>query len=218
MNLDSTSTTNTSKAMRIKNWHLYFENGQAPRIKNLTYRLSPVDHSSITRKALLRRGAAGRTSLAVFSERVGLAARCPQRGLLLERSGPITLEHIAARTGLAQSDVSRGIKLLVSKEVAWATCVAFHRKEPCFRTAPVPQKAVACHRKEMGSNTHKPREKNVARHTLNPQKPNVPAVACHTEGVDIEPFSVKPKERARAHHLRKTSHHRPFYQTIHKER
>lgn len=127
MNLDSTPST-TPKAILIKNWHIYFENGQTRRIKNLTYSLSPVDHSSITRKALLRKGAAGHTALAVFSELIGLAARCPQRGLLVEGSGPITPEHIAATTGLAQIDVETGLELLASKDVAWITYVACLKK------------------------------------------------------------------------------------------
>ena len=127
MNLDSTPST-TPKAILIKNWHIYFENGQTRRIKNLTYSLSPVDNSSITRKALLRKGAAGHTALAVFSELIGLAARCPQRGLLVEGTGPITPEHIAATTGLAQIDVETGLELLASKDVAWITYVACPKK------------------------------------------------------------------------------------------
>jgi len=121
-------TTTTPQAILIKNWHIYFENGQTRRIKNLTYSLSPVDHSSITRKALLRKGAAGHTALAVFSELVGLAARCPQRGLLVEGTGPITSEHIAAITGLGLSDVEAGLELLASKEVAWITHEACPKK------------------------------------------------------------------------------------------
>lgn len=121
-------TSTPPQAILIKNWHIYFENGQTRRIKNLTYILSPVDHSSITRKALLRKGAAGHTALAVFSELVGLAARCPQRGLLVEGTGPITPEHIAATTGLAQGDVEAGLELLASKEVAWITDVTCPQK------------------------------------------------------------------------------------------
>ena len=121
-------TTTTPQAILIKNWAIYFENGQTRRIKNLTYSLSPVDHSSITRKALLRKGAAGHTALAVFSELIGLAARCPQRGLLVEGTGPITSEHIAATTGLAQGDVEVGLELLASKEVAWITTVECPKK------------------------------------------------------------------------------------------
>ena len=118
----------TPKAILIKNWHIYFENGQTRRIKNLTYSLSPVDHSSITRKTLLRKGAAGHTALAIFSELIGLAARCPQRGLLVEGTGAITSEHITATIGLALSDVEAGIELLASKEVAWITHVACPKK------------------------------------------------------------------------------------------
>ena len=125
--MNSTSTT-TPKAILIKNWHIYFENGQTRRIKNLTYSLSPVNHSSITRKALLRKGATGHTALAVFSELIGLAARCLQRGLLVEGTGPITSEHIAATTGLDLSDVEAGLNLLSSKEVAWITHVACPKK------------------------------------------------------------------------------------------
>ena len=121
-------TTTTPQAILIKNWHIYFENGQTRRIKNLTYSLSPVDHSSITRKALLRKGAAGHTALAIFSELIGLAARCPQRGLLVEGTGAITSEHIAGTTGLALSDVETGLELLASKEVAWITHVACPKK------------------------------------------------------------------------------------------
>ena len=121
-------TTASPKAILIKNWHIYFENGQTRRIKNLTYSLSPVDHSSITRKALLRKGAAGHTALAVFSELIDLATRCPQRGLLVDGAGPITLEHIASTTGLAQGDVELGLEVLASKEVAWITHVACPRK------------------------------------------------------------------------------------------
>lgn len=76
----------------------------------------------------MRKGAAGHTALAVFSELVGLAARCPHRGLLVEGTGPITPERIAATTGLAQGDVEAGLELLASKEVAWITDVTCPQK------------------------------------------------------------------------------------------
>lgn len=271
MNLNSITTP---KAILIKNWHIYFENGQTRRIKNLTYSLSPVDHSSITRKALLRKGAAGHTALAVFSELIGLAARCPQRGLLVEGTGPITAEHIAATTGLAQSDVEAGLELLASKDITWITHVACPQKlivsgslrkgrkgkplqpELVHLDNPHPDSPdlhieweytivdkgngpeterrlpqglknlleakkeadnVACHKKEMRSNTNRPEDKNVACHTPTPKKPNTPKVACHTEGVDIQSSFIKPKQKTNTHRPRKTSKHQPFYQHLQKK-
>ncbi len=123
MNLDTIQTTQP-QAILIKDWQIYFENGQTRRIKNLTYHLSPVDHSSLVRKALLRKGSAGYQALAVFSELIDLATRCPQRGLLVEGTGPIMPEDIAARTGIALEDVTRSLELLASKEVAWTQYVA----------------------------------------------------------------------------------------------
>ena len=123
MNLDTIQTTKP-QAILIRNWNIYFENGQTRRIKNLTYSLSPVDYSSMTRKALLRKGAAGYTALAVFAELIDMATRCPQRGLLVEATGAITAEDIAARTGIALGDVTQSLELLASKPVAWIQYVA----------------------------------------------------------------------------------------------
>ena len=119
--------TKTNNALLIKDWHLYFENGQTRRIKNLTYTLSEVDHDSITRKMLLRMGAEGYRALVVFSEIVGMAARCPQRGLLADNKGPITVRRIAGATGMTESDVTAGLELLASADVSWITYV------PCPR-------------------------------------------------------------------------------------
>ncbi len=272
MNTHSTQTTQP-QALLIKNWQIYFENGQTRRIKNLTYSLSPVDYSSMTRKALLRKGAAGHTALAVFSELIDLATRCPQRGLLVEGTGPITPEDIAARTGIALEDVTQSLELLASKEVAWTRYVACpkrlivsgslrtgrkgkplkpelvhvdnpHPESPDLhieweyaivdkghgpeteRRLPKPLKRlldaekerdtepepVACHTQKPCSNTPNPKAKpvachakapssgmpeNVARHILRPKSQNAPAVACHTEGVDIEKQPIKATEADR---------------------
>ena len=108
MNTHSIQTTKP-QAILIRNWAIYFGNGQTRRIKNLTYSLSPVDYSSMTRKTLLRKGAAGYQALAVFSELIDMATRCPQRGLLVESTGAITPEQIAARTGMPLEDVTQSL-------------------------------------------------------------------------------------------------------------
>jgi len=124
MNSINTTTTPTPQALLIKNWNQYFENGQTRRIKNLAYSLMQVDHDPLTRKLLLRKGAEGYRALAVFAELVGIAARCPQRGLLADSKGPVMPDRIAAMTGLALGEVEAGLELLASKDVAWITHVA----------------------------------------------------------------------------------------------
>ncbi len=260
----NTVSTTQPQALLIKNWQIYFENGQTRRIKNLTYSLSPVDYSSMTRKALLRKGAAGYQALAVFSELIDMATRCPQRGLLVESTGAITPEQIAARTGMPLEDVVQSLELLARKEVAWIVYVTCpkrlivsgslrkgrkgkplqpelvhldnpHPESPDLhieweyaivdkgngpeteRRLPKPlkrlldaekegdteSKDVACHTKKSCSNTPKSKE--------------MPA-ACHTEPVDIKGVSLKSKQKPGTHIPRKTSHHRPFYQTVHSKR
>ena len=170
MHIDSTNTTTPTKALLIKNWHIYFENGQTRRIKNLTYSLSPVDHSSITRKALLRKGAAGHTALAVFSELIGLAARRLPQGLrkLLDAEKERVKEGIA---------------------------VACHAPAPRSNTPPRSPQPVACHTNKPASAIGK----NVARHSLSPKCNYAPTVACHTERVDIQKKPITPtKEDRRA--------------------
>ncbi len=269
----NTASTTSPQAILIKNWAIYFENGQTRRIKNLTYSLSPVDYSSMTRKTLLQKGAAGYQALAVFSELIDMATRCPQRGLLVESTGPITPEQIAARTGMPLEDVVQSLELLANKAVAWIGYVACpqrlivsgslrtgrkgkplqpelvqldnpHPQSPDLhieweyaivdkgngpeteRRLPKPLKRlldaekagdtepenVACHKQEPCSNTPNPKAKpvachtktppsempeNVARHILRPKTSNTPAVACHTEGVDIQNKPIQPTKADR---------------------
>lgn len=104
------------KAILINHWKLYFENGQTRRIKNLAYTLTPVDHDAITRKELMREPG-GHTALVLFHELIGMAASCPQRGLLASARGVITPGIIAADTGLTIEDVKAGLRKL--EEVFW---------------------------------------------------------------------------------------------------
>jgi len=120
MNNELHTTSLAPKAILINHWKLYFENGQTRRIKNLAYTLTPVDHDAITRKELMREPG-GHTALVLFQELIGMAASCPQRGLLTGARGMITPEIIAADTGLTVEDVKAGLKKL--EEVSWISHV-----------------------------------------------------------------------------------------------
>ena len=58
-------------------------------------------------------------ALVLFNELVRIAALCPQRGLLVQGTGAVSLEEISADTRMPMADVSQGLELLLSKQVGW---------------------------------------------------------------------------------------------------
>jgi len=102
----------------------------------------------------------------------GLATHCPQRGLLAEGTGPITLEHTTTTAGHTQSCTNKTPQP--------------HTREDITQTTPV-----ACHKKRVRSNTIHPKNKHVTCHIKEGSTQTSENVACHTEGINIQTQTIK---------------------------
>ena len=93
------------KAYAIAHWELFYENSQSKRAKQLDYALIP--HGCEMRGVYERMMDEPDRHILLSTWHLLLieASRCPQRGLFIDLSGPISLETLAKRFGLKVSEL-----------------------------------------------------------------------------------------------------------------
>ena len=110
------------QALAIKGWSQQFENAQSRRTKHLNYTVAPHQDQSFANQRVLTH-ASGYKALAIWHLIIQCAARCPQRGLLVDGSGPLSFAELAHRMHLPEGDVREAIAVLSDPKVRWIEVV-----------------------------------------------------------------------------------------------
>ena len=110
--------TNTKRAYAILDWSTRFENAQSRKQKSVAHVLSPYHLESTEYRKLIQKPR-GHTAFLLWKGLVEIATGCPQRGLLANDRGPLTIEDIALRTHLSEEETASALELLADPEIAW---------------------------------------------------------------------------------------------------
>lgn len=111
-----------NQAFAIKRWSQQFENAQSRRTKHLNYTVTPhQDQSFANQRVLTHPG--GYKALAIWHLMIQCAARCPQRGLLVDESGPLGFAELAHGANIPEDDVREAFAILCDPKVKWIEVV-----------------------------------------------------------------------------------------------
>ena len=110
------------KAYRIKDWDEHYETSESKKIKNLRWVAVPVKHSgkSFRRIMAMKNGS---DIFSCFILIIQVAALMPQRGLLVDRDGPLTPEDLYFKTGMPEAKFKMAMEALSSKKIGWMELV-----------------------------------------------------------------------------------------------
>lgn len=110
------------QAFAIKHWSQQFENAQSRRTRHLNYTVTPhQDQSFANQRVLTHPG--GYKALAIWHLIIQCAARCPQRGLLVDASGPLGFSELAHQMNIPEVDLREALAVLCDPRVRWIEVV-----------------------------------------------------------------------------------------------
>lgn len=101
----------------IKDWAKNFENAQSRKVEDLDWVRVPIHHGLRYKRLMKSKG--GVEAFGVFIALVEVAATCEPRGVLIDESGPLTLDDLSEQTGIDTKTLQRGISLLESDRIGW---------------------------------------------------------------------------------------------------
>lgn len=103
----------------ITNWNECFENSNTGRIKgSLSWVPIPTKHDGKSYKRLMRMKD-GFQIYAAWLLIVQVAAKCPIRGVLTDRDGPLTAEDLHFKTDGPIAIFERALEVLSSEDIGW---------------------------------------------------------------------------------------------------
>ena len=121
---DSITSTHTHspqkdrpKAYAFKNWGTLFENAQSRKQRKLSQVLLPQFLGTKQYHAIINREY-GFNSYTIYMLLAQVAAECPQRGLLANTDGPLTLDQLSIKTRMPTEYLERALKTLMDPEIA----------------------------------------------------------------------------------------------------
>ncbi len=113
---------NRNQAFAIRRWSQEFENAQSRRTRHLNYTVTPhQDQSFANQRVLTHPG--GYKALAIWHLILQCAARCPQRGLLVDASGPLGFGELAHQVNISETDIREALAILCDPKVKWVEIV-----------------------------------------------------------------------------------------------
>lgn len=111
-----------NQAFAIKHWSKEFENAQSRRTKHLNYTVTPHQDQSFANQRVLTHPA-GYKALAIWHLIIQCAARCPQRGLLVDASGPLGFGELAHQANIPEADIREALAILCDPKVKWVEII-----------------------------------------------------------------------------------------------
>lgn len=100
----------------IRDWAGTFEVSQTRKAKRLNWVAVPTKHDGKGYRRIMRKDPA---MYAVWIVLVQVAAKCPERGVLADRDGPLDASDIADATGCPADLIERAFLFLSSPEIGW---------------------------------------------------------------------------------------------------
>lgn len=110
------------QAFAIKRWAQQFENAQSRRTRHLNYTVTPHQDQSLANQRILAHPN-GYKALAIWYLIIQCAGRCPQRGLLVDESGPLGFLELSQTINIPEADVREAIAILCDPKVRWIEIV-----------------------------------------------------------------------------------------------
>lgn len=104
------------EAFAIANWTESFENAQTRRTKHLNSVLMPIRGQSNVQKRMLT-FENGYKALAVWHLIIQMAAKCPQRGLLIRGTGALDFDDMSLDLGIPEADIREAFAILCHEKV-----------------------------------------------------------------------------------------------------
>lgn len=106
-------------ALRIKDWDSTFENWKTRSLDSpLRWVNLPTNQDSPVYRMLMST-AAGIHAFGVFIALVEVAGKMPERGVLADDKGDLSIKGISVRTGIRDGDLRKALAILTSPEVGW---------------------------------------------------------------------------------------------------
>jgi len=106
--------------LRIKNWADNFEKADSKRCKEMKWVAVPTKMDSKQFRKLARKPG-GIEVFGIWILLVELAAKMPERGVLKDKDGDLTLEDMELMTGFPAKQFRNAISVLCSDEIGWLT-------------------------------------------------------------------------------------------------
>ncbi len=101
---------------RIKNWPEHYEVSQNKSVKKWSWVPLPIKHDGKGYRRVVAR-ADGVAMLGAWMLIVQVAAKCPERGVLADRDGPLTAEDLAIKTGVPTPIFEEALALFCSERI-----------------------------------------------------------------------------------------------------
>lgn len=106
-------------ALRIKDWDSTFENWKTRSLDSpLRWVNLPTNQDSPVYRMLMST-AAGIHAFGVFISLVEVAGKMPERGVLADDKGDLSIKGLSVRTGIRDGDLRKALAVLTSPEVGW---------------------------------------------------------------------------------------------------
>lgn len=106
-------------AYRIVDWNNNFEKAQTRKNEGpLKWVGIPTKHDGKGFRRIMSRED-GPQIFAAWVLIVQVAAKCPQRGLLIDSDGPLTAEDLAFKTGCPETLLATALSVLCSEKIGW---------------------------------------------------------------------------------------------------
>lgn len=108
---------------RVRNWAKHFESSETRRLKMLRWIPIPNSHDGKGFRRLMALPDAAE----IFGAWVlilQVASRVPERGILEDEDGPLTVEDLSFKTGLKSSSFQKALKALSDKSIGWLEVIS----------------------------------------------------------------------------------------------
>lgn len=123
-----------SQCYRIKNWKGCFEVAQNGACKTWSWIAVPIKHDgkSYRRLMSLPNGAALYGAWILIA---AVAAKCTQRGMLIDDNEPLTAEDLFFKTGAPEELFSEALEVLTSERIGWLEVVSLEQTQATLERA-----------------------------------------------------------------------------------
>lgn len=111
----------------IRDWDENFETAQSRKVKGpLDWVAMPTKHDGKSYGRIMQMDD-GPTIYAAWALMVQVAAKCPVRGVLADKDGPLTADDLATKTKFPESLFSKALAELSSPKIAWLAVADWER-------------------------------------------------------------------------------------------